>query len=314
MKRLLVLTALPLLAGGCGGSSASSEGSLQVAAGFYPLEYVAARVAGDLAEVDNLTQPGAEPHDLELSVQATARVAEADLVLHLAGFQPAVDDAVSANATGAVLDAAEEVSLRPVGPATADADDHGDDADEEHPDEEHTDEEHTDADPHFWQDPLLMADFGDAVAAELAAADPDHAEDYRANAQALRQDLQKLDTEYADGLASCERTTVVVSHDAFGYLEKYGLTMEPIAGLAPDAEPTAADLQRLQRLIRAEGITTVFSETLVSPQMSETLAADVGVEADVLDPVEGLSDESSSEDYLSLMRANLTALQEANGC
>jgi len=48
--------------------------------------------------------------------------------------------------------------------------------------------------------------------------------------------------------------------------------------------------------------------------MAETLAADLGVETAVLDPIEGLSDETADEDYLSLMRENLTALQKANGC
>ncbi|MGH3335094.1 MAG: metal ABC transporter solute-binding protein, Zn/Mn family, partial [Nocardioides sp.] len=71
---------------------------------------------------------------------------------------------------------------------------------------------------------------------------------------------------------------------------------------------------RLQDLIRAEGITTVFSERLVSPRVSETLADDLDIGTAVLDPVEGLSDETGDEDYLSLMRENLAALQEANGC
>ena len=71
---------------------------------------------------------------------------------------------------------------------------------------------------------------------------------------------------------------MVVSHDAFGYLAKYGLHLEPIAGLSPGAEPTPDDLGRLQTLIKDKGITTVFSETLASPKMSETLAGDLGID------------------------------------
>ena len=106
----------------------------------------------------------------------------------------------------------------------------------------------------------------------------------------------------------------MVSHQAFGYLTRYGLDFEPIAGLSPDAEATAADLGHLQELITEDGVTTVFSERLVSPKMAETLADDLGVSTAVLDPIEGLSDETAEEDYLSLMRENLTALQQANGC
>ena len=109
-----------------------------------------------------------------------------------------------------------------------------------------------------------MADLGDEVADRLSDDRPRPRDEYRANAADLRLDLERLDREYADGLADCERHTVVVSHDAFGYLEKYGLHFEPIAGLSPDAEPTPAHLAELQDLIRDEGITTVFSETLGS--------------------------------------------------
>ncbi len=107
---------------------------------------------------------------------------------------------------------------------------------------------------------------------------------------------------------------MVVSHDAFSYLDKYGLEIASVAGLSPDAEPTPADLGKLQELIRDDGITTVFSERLVSPELTETLADDLGITTEILDPIEGLSDDTANEDYLSLMQENLDALREANGC
>ena len=153
------------------------------------------------------------------------------------------------------------------------------------------------------------------MASELGDIDPDHAEEYDANAAALVEELDELDAAYSEGLANCERDVVVVSHDAFGYLgDRYGLDIHGIAGLSPDAEPGPADIAELQELIDAEGVTTVFSETLVSPATAETLAQDAGVGTDVLDPLEGLSDETADEDYLSIMRSNLASLQEANGC
>jgi zinc transport system substrate-binding protein len=274
-------------------SATGASGGLQVAAAFYPLQYAAQRVAGDHAEVVNLTAPGGEPHDLEPSVEETAEIAQADLVVYERGFQPAVDDAVDENAGGEVLDAAAVVPLVPFR-------EHGVDSSE--------------PDPHFWQDPLLLGRVGDAVADRLAEVDPAHAADYRANAASLDRDLRRLDRAYATGLRGCARDTVVVSHDAFGYLERYGLTMEAVLGLSPDAEPTPADLGRLQELIRDEGVTTVFSESLVSARTAESLAADTGVRSAVLDPIEGLSDRTEHEDYLSLMRRNLAALEEADGC
>lgn len=289
MRLAAALLLVPALSG-CGALADTGTG-VEVAAGFYPLQYVAERVAGNHAQVEVLTQPGGEPHDVTLSVRETALVAEADVLVVAGGVQPAVDDAVAdASEGGTVVDTSSPDFGSGNAPRVRSDD------------------------PHFWLDPLLMADLGDEVADALVDADPDHADSYRGNAADLRADLQGLDQAFTEGLADCERTTVVVSHDAFGYLDRYGLEFAPIAGLSPGAEPTPADLARLQDLIRTEGITTVFSEPLVSPRISETLADDLGIRTDVLDPVEGLSDETGDEDYLSLMQANLAALREANGC
>jgi zinc transport system substrate-binding protein len=293
------LAAVSVLAG-CGTSAADDDG-LHAVAAFYPLAWVTEQVGGPGWEVTNLTGPGTEPHDLEVGIAQTADIARADVIVLERGFQPAVDSTVDTNAEDAVVvDAAEAVDLMP-------ASEHA----HEHEEAGH---DHGDVDPHFWLDPLLMADLGDAVADQLAAVDPEGAERYASNASELRAKLEELDGRYTRSLATCERTTTVVSHEAFGYLARYGLTFEAIAGLSPDAEPTPADLARLEQLVRREGVTTVFSERLASSKMSDTLAADLGLETAVLDPVEGLSDETSGEDYLSLMAQNITALQEANGC
>ncbi len=314
MKQLVVAAVLAstFALAGCAafsdesGPAGSSDG-VQVVASFYPLQYVAQRVAGDRADVTNLTKPGGEPHDLEIPPRETAEIVDADLVLYEKGFQPAVDDAVEQNATGVTVDAAEVADLQP---QDHDGHDHGT------PDHgaDQGDAGQGGLDPHFWQDPLRLADVGDEVAGQLAKVDPAHADEYTANAKDLRTDLEGLDQDYENGLSSCERSTVVVSHDAFGYLTKYGLEMEPIAGLSPGAEPTPADLVRLQKLIGSDGITTVFSERLVSPRLSQSLADDMFISTVVLDPIEGLSDQTADESYLSLMRENLVALQKANAC
>ena len=337
------LTLATVLAGGlllssCAAFSASDtdSGEVQAAAAFYPLEFAAARVGGDLVTVENLTRPGQEPHDLELNVRQTGVLAEADLIVLEEGFQPAVDDAAETNATGQVLDVTTAVDLLPVQEHDEEAhaeDEHAEEEaghEDEHAEDGHSEDgaareeeghaegeeehDHGSADPHFWLDPLRLADVADAIAAELGEVDPDNATAYDDNAADLRTELEALDTEYADGLAQCERDTVVVSHDAFGYLSKYGIHLEPIVGLSPQAEPTPADLQRLQGLIREEGVTTVFSEPLTSSAPSSSLASDLDIETAVLDPLEGLSTDDSDDDYVTIMRRNLAALQEANGC
>jgi zinc transport system substrate-binding protein len=274
---------------GCGATPLSGPGTSVVAA-FYPFAYVAQRVAGSHATVVNLTAPGAEPHDLELTPQQVAEIAEADVVVYEQGFQPAVDDAVDQNAQGEVIEVTRVASLDPGAAAQA-------------------------RDPHIWQDPTKLAAVARAVAGTLERADPKHAPNYRRNAVDLVRDLRALDGLFRRGLAHCQRRTFVTSHAAFAHLAgRYGLRMVPIAGISPDVEPSPARLAQLERLVRNENVTTIFTETLSSPAVAHTLADEVGVRTAVLDPIEGLSAQTAGEDYFSLMRANLSALRQANGC
>jgi zinc transport system substrate-binding protein len=288
---LVALVATAVLPG-CGIDETASRPGTSVVAGFYPFAFVAERVAGGHASVTNLTPSGAEPHDLELTPQQVAAVAVADVVVYERGFQPALDDAVAENATGATVEVMDTLAASGERPTGA-----------------------TSGDPHIWQDPTKLVPVASAVADRLAQADPAHAADYRRNAAALVHDLQALDRDLSRGLAHCRRRSFVTSHAAFGHLaQRYDLQMLPIAGLEPQAEPSPGRLAALKRLAEARGLTTIFTETLVSPDLARTLAAEVGVHTAVLNPVEGLTRPGTGEDYFSLMRANLAALRKANGC
>jgi zinc transport system substrate-binding protein len=274
---------VPLLAG-CGLPTAAGTAGTTVVTSFYPLAYVAERVVGRHADVANLTQPGQEPHDLELGIRQTAALADADVVLYEKGLQPAVDAAVEQADPAHVVDAARVADL-------------------------------TGDDPHFWLDPRRLATVAVAFEQQAAVADPGHAADYARNLARLRADLTRLDTDFTRGLADCDRHTVVVSHDAFGYLgRRYGFEVVGINGLSPDAEPSPAHVRQLQDLARRDGITTVFSEELGSRALADSLAGDLGIRTAVLDPVEGLGDDTADQTYLTLMRGNLAALRTANGC
>lgn len=291
---------------GAGASSAPADG-LTVAAAFYPLEYVARGVAGADTTVVALAQPGVDAHDLELSPASVREMQSADLVLFLSDFQPAVDDAIDSTGVRS-LDAAAVVELH-------DAEEH---ADEEHAEEEgeaHADEdehEHGTSDPHFWLDPTLLAAYADSVAAELSELDPANADSYAANAASLTETLTGIDEAYATGLAQCERDTIFVAHEAFGYLtERYGIHQEGFAGLDPESEPSPARLLEIKELVAETGATVIFTEDTVSASVAESLANDAGVATAVLSPVETVAD---GEDYASIMTRNLEEIRGALGC
>jgi zinc transport system substrate-binding protein len=279
---ILILTSCALLIAGCGesgGESGAESGRESVVAAFYPLAFATSEIGGESVDVENLTPPGAEPHDLEVSPQDVADVRDADLVLLLGrGFQPQLEDAAGGGDN--VVHLLDTPSL----------------------------DVHSNGDPHVWLDPIRYAQLVDRIGQLLGQ---------QATADELQQRLTDLDNKFRVGLSRCERDEIVTSHEAFAYLaERYGLEEVAITGLSPEAEPEPGKLQRVVDLVRARGVTTIYFETLVSPRIAETVARETGAKTAVLNPIEGLTEEEAAngEDYFSLMRENLAALRAGLGC
>jgi zinc transport system substrate-binding protein len=274
--RIILIVAIVFLATACGASV--QAGPDTVVASFYPLAFAVQEIAPGVP-VENLTPPGAEPHDLELSPIDAATVRQAGLVLLLGrGFQPQLEDAAGDNDN--VLHLLDTAGL----------------------------DLHPNGDPHVWLDPLRYAKIVERIGRALGAENA---------ASRLVARLEDLDAEYRKGLANCERHEIVTSHEAFAYLaERYGLEQIPITGLSPEAEPQPADLARVVQLAQERGVTTIYYETLVSPRIAETVARETGAKVAVLDPIEGLTpaEIAKGEDYFTRMRANLHALEEGLGC
>ncbi|MFD8253562.1 metal ABC transporter substrate-binding protein [Streptomyces werraensis] len=318
----LALTAVAALGFGtltaCSSDSAAAgdTGKFDVVASFYPMAFLAERIGGEHVHVTSLTQPGQEPHDLEISARQTAQLEESDAALYLKGLQPSVDEAIGQSPIATKIDAAELTALEEHGTEVGHGEEHGDEHGDEHAheDEHGHDHDHEGGDPHIWLDPVKYAEVAEGVGKAFQKADPDHAADYRKNTATLVKDLEALDERFRTGLANRKTDVFVTTHAAFGYLaERYGLTEEAISGLDPDTEPSGARVKELQKIAKEDGVTTVFYETLVSDRTAKTLAGDTGLRTDVLDPVEGITDHSRGEDYFQVMEANLTALRTALG-
>ena len=294
LRRVLPALVLGTLAlTGCAAPTRSADSRVHVVAAFYPLAYAAQQVGGDRVTVETLTKPGGEPHDLELLPRQILDIQDADLVVHLSHFQPAVDAAVAAHAAERSLDVAEAADLLTLT-------------------EEH---DHGAVDPHFWLDPTRLAAVGEAIADRLAQADPAGAAAYRANAAAFTAQLTTLDAELETGLATCTNRDLVTGHSAFGYFaERYGFTQEPISGLSPDLEPRASDLAHVVEFVREHDVRTIYAETIASPLITQALARETGARVAVLDTVEGISDESAADNYPGVMRANLATLRLGQDC
>ncbi|MBZ3900636.1 MULTISPECIES: metal ABC transporter substrate-binding protein [Streptomyces] len=291
----------------CGGDSAAAGNTdkFDVVASFYPMAFLAEQIGGKYVNVTSLTEPGQEPHDLEISAKQTAALQESDAVLYLKGLQPSVDDAVAQSGLKTRIDASTLTAMEhhgnEVGGHSAEHD-------------EHENEELEGKDPHIWLDPVKYAEVAKGVGAAFEKADPDHADTYKTNTEALVMKLGALNDQFTNGLKNTRTKVFITTHAAFGYLaERYGLTEEAISGLDPESEPSAARVKALEKMAKADGVTTVFYETLVSDKTAKTIAADADLRTDVLDPIEGITEKSRGKDYFSVQEANLKALRTALG-
>ncbi|MET7284662.1 metal ABC transporter substrate-binding protein [Streptomyces sp. NPDC005573] len=292
---------------GCSAADATGTrtSKFDVVASFYPMAFLAERIGGDHVHVVGLTTPGQEPHDLELTPLQIAGIQDSDAVLYLRNLQPAVDKAVAESPVRTKIDAASLTTLERHGTEVGGHAAAHDSA---------VGEDTAGADPHIWLDPVRYAQVASGVGKAFEKADPKHAADYRRNTAALVRQLNALNGQFRDGLAHTRSRVFITTHAAFGYLaERYGLTEEAVSGLDPESEPSAARVRDLQRLARADGVSTVFYETLVSDSTAKTVAGDAGLRTDVLDPLEGITDKSRGRDYFTVQRANLKALQRALG-
>jgi len=276
-----------------------------VVASFSTLADFTRQVAGDRAEVVSLVPTGVEPHDWEPSPADVARVEKAAVfVYNGAGFDAgAARLARTAAGKAIVVEATAGLSL-----LTADLPGH----------DTHTHAKaKAEPDPHVWLDPLLARGQVEAIRAGLAKADPANAAHYATRAVNYTTRLNALHETLGTGLADCARREIVVSHAAFAYLAKrYGLLQVPVMGISPEAEPSPAELARVVRLVRKLKAKVIFFETLVSPKLAETLAAEVGAKTLVLNPLEGLTaDEAKAgKDYVAVMEDNLKNLRIALEC
>ena len=293
---LVFLLAVPLTfvgatdEAGAVGAGGETTRRTEVVASLYPLAWLAGAVGGDRVRVLDLTPPGAEPHDLELTTRDRERLDRAGLVLAVGdGFQPAVEKAVAQRSGPSV------VLTRAIDTGSGAVAD----------------------DPHLWLDPVTWAEAVTAVQQALTTADPGGADGYSTRADAVRAELTALDAAYAAGLAGCRRRLVVTTHDYFARpAARYGLDTASLMGRDPEGEPDARRLADLADRIDAEGVTTVFTEPLAPPDQARTLAREGGARVAVLDAIEALTADRrrAGDDYPAVMRSNLRALRRALGC
>jgi zinc transport system substrate-binding protein len=335
MKILLAFLTSSLILAGCSNaaedSQPASESLPSIVTGSFAVAWLASSISDGCAVVTDLAPSGGDAHDLELTASQTASILDADLVIPVDGLQPAFDAVAESKSSGVfdILDlldplTAEDHADEDGHADHADEDGHADHADEDghadHADEDghedHADEDgHEDhglLDPHFWLDPKRVSDAAGFLGAEISKLSADCATKVEVTVPAVQAQLEDLTQEFETSLATCSSRTIVVSHEAFGYLaDAFNLEQIGVAGLDPEGEPSAARLKEVIDLANSLGVSAVFTESTVNPDVAQTLADALEVGILTLDPLEIAS---VSKDYISLMQTNLEALRSGLNC
>ena len=283
---------------------------LNIVASFYPMYDFAKKVAGDNADVTCLVPAGTEPHDWEPSTKDMKTIQDADiLVYNGAGREQDVRDGLGKESKLVAVEASQGIELRKLDHEDEDHD-HESDTEKEHEHEHH----HGDTDPHVWLSPVNAMAQMKNICDALSKADAAHKDVYEDNYKKAQANFETLDSEYHKQLDPLSNKTIVVSHEAFGYMcDAYGLKQMPIEGVEADAEPDAQQMKEIADFVKENNVKTIFSEELVSPKVAQAIADATGAKVRELNPLEGLTDEQlkAGEDYVSVMNNNLKELVDA---
>lgn len=316
-KFILFVVAFALIVPGV---SVHAQDKKTVMTTFYPVYYLASRIGGEAVNVEMLLESGQDAHSYESTAKDAVAVQEADLFIYqddeMEFFVSDLLSIVDQEATQ-VLESTEGIELLS-GDHNHEEEEHDHEHQEGH-EEEHDhehDHEHEEGhshefDPHTWLDPNFYSQQAENVKNALIELDPANEATYTENAAKLSEELTALNEEFNVGLADLENRTIVVQHEAFGYLaHAYDLEQLAISGLANNAEPSAKQLAEMTNVVNERNIQVIYVDPTTSTTISETVSQATGAELRPLRTLEFITEEEieQGEDYFSIMRENLAQL------
>lgn len=267
----------------------TAPAKLKVSASFYPLAFFAREVGGDKVEVVTVVPQSVEPHDFEPTARELSQVYDSKIFVYngvnLDPWASQIKNDVEAQGVK-TIDMSTYVNVQR-------------------------------NDPHFWLDPNRAKFIVSTLRDQFTQLDSSNSSYYKERAQNLDIKLSTLSLEYENGLALCSQRSIITSHDAFGYLAaRYTINVNAITGIDPEGEPDPKRLAELSQLVKSTGIKYIFTETLVSPRVAESLASETGASVLVFNPIEGLTVEevNRGDNYFTIMQQNLQNLKTALQC
>ncbi len=277
---------------GCGsdGEKVREEGKLQVYTSFYCVYDFVSQIGGDKVQVYNMLPNGAEPHNWEPTPGDMLKLENADFLFYNGrGRESWVDK---------VIGSVENKNIKYVelskGIEFLDSNEN--------------------TDPHIWLDPKNAKKEAETIKNALVMADSANEAYYNENYKVFADRIDKLDIDFKNAVSETKNKTIVVAHEAYGYLcGAYGLEQLGIEGLSAESEPSPAKMAEISKFVKNNGIKFIFFEELLTPKAASVISEETGAELLVLNPFEGITEqeEKDNEDYFSVMYKNLDNIKKA---
>lgn len=311
MKKKIFLGLLLGLIGsmiiGCGESNdknavKNEETKPSITVSIFPLKEFAEEIAGDKVDINCLVPNNMEPHDYEPKTKDFEKLINSDAFIYNGlGLEEWVEkvNEVIKNEDVLIVDSSKNVDSITI-------EDENHEEEHNHDNEEEHDHEHGAIDPHSWLSLKEAQVQSEAIKDTLIEIDPENKAYYEQNYNEFKQKLDDLYNKYNEKFQTLQNKNFITGHAAFGYLcRDFGLEQKSVENVFGEGEPTPKQLENLVNFCKENNITTIFSESLSSPKVSETLAAEVG--AKVI-PIYTLESQEDNKSYLEAMEYNLNQI------
>ncbi len=290
-KRLaLIICFIILSLSGCSGkrdfNKNSESGKVAVVATFNAMKEFAEAVGGERVEVATIIPDGTEPHDFEPKAKDLKALSSAEVFIYNGlGMEPWAEEAIAAAKNDSLVAVNASEGAEAIECSQAEAAEHGE------------------YDPHLWLSLKGAEIEARNIKEGLIKADPENKAYYEANFDAFAEKLKTLYSEYSQKFDGLGKKSFITGHAAFAYLcRDFGLKQKSVEDVFAEGEPSPRQLAELADYCREEKATTIFAEKMVSPEVSRTLAEEIGAKVETIYTMASAEDGKS---YIERMKDNL---------
>lgn len=256
----------------------------------YPIYYITKEIVGNNIKVNRLIKAGSEIHSFSPTPQDMVLLSKSELLITLGeSLEPWVSKLSNATHidTLSLFDNLNLIHHK----------------------------EHID--PHIWLDFNNDIKIIESITKKLSKLYPSYSETFSKNATTLKKKFKDIDKQYRDGLKGCNQDTILVTHNAFGYMERnYGFKSKSIMGIFAHSKPNASKIAQLSNSIKEDSIKIMFFDPMSSHKSAKQLATDMSLSLMPLYPIGNISidDEKNGEDIFTLLSKNLVSLKRGLEC